>query len=151
MKFYWDHAKTHNFWREILAGTSRNSSLELFLGIDVMKISQIYRTPMPKCNFNNFIETIRRHGWSPVNLLHIFRAPFLRITMEGYSWMSLWPFLKVFNLQFCLIPHIRFLLLLVFGDQNKVSMFAIKSLPNANIDKYWLEIHSILEMNMLKR
>ena len=134
-----------------ISGTFRNSFLELFLGIEVMKTSQTYRTPVPKCNFNNFIETTFQHGYSPVNLLHIFRAPFLRTTMEGYSWMSLWPFLKVFNLQFCLIPHIRFLLLLIFGDQNKVSMFAIKSLPNTNIDKYWLEIHWIFEMNMLKR
>ena len=134
-----------------ISGTFRNSFLELFLGIEVMKTSQTYRTPVPKCNFNNFIETTLQHEYSPVNLLHIFRAPFLRTTMEGYSWMSLWPFLKVFNLQFCLIPHIRFLLLLIFGDQNKVSMFAIKSLPNTNIDKYWLEIHWIFEMNMLKR
>ena len=44
---------------------------------------------MPKCDFNkvakhpcrsaiskNFIEIALRHGWSPVNLLHIFRATF---------------------------------------------------------------------------
>ena len=39
---------------------------------------------MPKCDFNkfasNFIEIALRHGCSPVNLLHIFRAPFLKNT-----------------------------------------------------------------------
>ena len=38
---------------------------------------QIYRgTPMPKCNFGNFIEITLRYGYSPVNLLHIFRTHF---------------------------------------------------------------------------
>ena len=31
----------------------------------------------------NFIEITLRHGCSPVNLLHIFRAAFLSIPMEG--------------------------------------------------------------------
>ena len=39
---------------------------------------------MSKCDFNkvafNFIETTLRHGCSPVNLLHIFRTPFLNKT-----------------------------------------------------------------------
>ena len=73
-------------------------------------MQQIYRrTPMPKCDFNNlhtvmislarqdenwfmpyctvgalvqsnFIEITPRHGYSPVNLLHIFRTPFLKYT-----------------------------------------------------------------------
>ena len=58
-------------------------------------LQQIYRrTPMPKCNFNKvvieieiFIEIALRHGCSPVNLLHIFRTPFLKNT-------SGWLFLK---------------------------------------------------------
>ena len=38
-------------------------------------IQQIFRrTPMP----SNFIEITLRHECSPVNLLHIFRAPFLK-------------------------------------------------------------------------
>ena len=48
---------------------------------------QIYwRTPMPKCDFNNvallcyFIEIALRHGCSPVNLLRIFKTPFLKNT-----------------------------------------------------------------------
>ena len=36
---------------------------------------------MPKCDFNillcNFFEITLQHGCSPVNLLHIFRTPFL--------------------------------------------------------------------------
>ena len=39
---------------------------------------------MAKCDFNkaacNFIEITLRHGCSPVNLLHIFRAPFPKNT-----------------------------------------------------------------------
>ena len=39
-------------------------------------MQQIYRrTPMPKCDFSNFIEIALRHGCSPVNLLYIFRPP----------------------------------------------------------------------------
>ena len=44
---------------------------------------------MPRCDFNkvallcNFIEIALRHGCSPVNLLHIFRTPFLRNTSKG--------------------------------------------------------------------
>ena len=46
---------------------------------------EIYRTPMPKCYFNkivkqfcNFIEIASLHRCYPVNLLHIFRAPFYK-------------------------------------------------------------------------
>ena len=39
---------------------------------------------MPKCDFNkvasNFIEITLQHTYSPVNLLHIFRTPFLKNT-----------------------------------------------------------------------
>ena len=44
-------------------------------------MQQIYRrTPMPKCDLLcNFIEITLRHGCSPVNLLYIFRTPFLKI------------------------------------------------------------------------
>ena len=40
----------------------------------------------------NFIEIILRHGCSPVNLLHIFRTPFLKNTSE-------WLLLKVNSFQ----------------------------------------------------
>ena len=47
------------------------------------KMQQIYRkTPMPKCDFNKVAKQIywnRTLAWcSPVNLLHIFRTPFLK-------------------------------------------------------------------------
>ena len=46
-------------------------------------IQQIYRRiPMPKCDFNK-IEIARRHGSSPENLLHIFRAPLPNNTYRG--------------------------------------------------------------------
>ena len=49
-------------------------------------MQQVYRrTPMLKCDFNKVIEITFRHGCSPVNLLHIFRTPFSRIT----SWWLL--------------------------------------------------------------
>ena len=50
-------------------------------------MQQIYRrTLTPKCDFSkvalqsNFVEITVRHGFSPVNLLHIFRIPFTRNT-----------------------------------------------------------------------
>ena len=44
---------------------------------------QIYRRKsIPKCDFN-FIEITLRHGSSPVNLLHIFKAPFSKNTSGG--------------------------------------------------------------------
>ena len=44
---------------------------------------------------SNFIEITLRHGCSPVNLLHIFRTPFLRNTSE---WLLLTS--AVWNLNF---------------------------------------------------
>ena len=38
---------------------------------------------MSKCDFNKFIEITLRHGYSPVNLLHIFKTPFLKDTSGG--------------------------------------------------------------------
>ena len=53
----------------------RSSHQEVFLG---KGIQQIYRrTPMSKCDFN---KVTKRHGCSPVSLLHIFRALFPRNT-----------------------------------------------------------------------
>ena len=44
-------------------------------------IQQIYRrTPMPKCHHAH---ARLRDGCSPVNLLHIFRIPFLRTPLVG--------------------------------------------------------------------
>ena len=42
---------------------------------------------MPKCDFNKiaktFIEITLRHGYSRVNLLHIFRTPFPKKSSGG--------------------------------------------------------------------
>ena len=41
-------------------------------------LQQIYRrTHQPKYDFNKVAETALRHGFSPVNLMHIFRTRFL--------------------------------------------------------------------------
>ena len=56
-------------------------------------MQQIYRrTPMPKCNF---IELAPRHGCSPVNLLHIFKTPFLRNT---FGWLLPYFLLSMYKL-----------------------------------------------------
>ena len=46
------------------------------------------RSPMPKCDFNkvaycSLTEIALRHGCSPINLLHMFRAPFYKNTYRG--------------------------------------------------------------------
>ena len=60
---------------------------------------QIYwKTAMPKCDFNkchfNFIEITLRHGCSPVNLLHNFRAPFLKNTSGRLPLTKWWVLLS---------------------------------------------------------
>ena len=61
----------------------RNVQNQSFIGVLIKRCSEnmqqiCWRTPMPKCDFNkvqrNFIEITLRHGYSPVNLLHIFRT-----------------------------------------------------------------------------
>ena len=62
--------------------TCRSSRPEVFLGKGVLKIRSKYTGEQP-CRsaisiklLCNFIEITLWHGCSPVNLLHIFRAPF---------------------------------------------------------------------------
>ena len=60
-------------------------------------MQQIYRrTPTPKCDFNcNFIQITLRYGFSPANLLHIFRTPFPRNT---FGWLLLFPlFIEIYG------------------------------------------------------
>ena len=74
----------------IIHACCRSSPPTVFLGKGVLKIWS-RRTPMPKCDFNkvfnkvdcNFIEIALRYGFSPVNLLRIFRTPFPMNTSEG--------------------------------------------------------------------
>ena len=64
----------------------RSSRPKLFLKKDVLKISSKFTGEHPCQNAiliklqSNLIETTLRHGCSPVNLLHIFRTPFLKDT-----------------------------------------------------------------------
>ena len=64
----------------------RSSHLEVFLRKDVLKICSKFTGEHP-CRSaisvklqSNFIEIAFRHGYSPLNLLHIFRTPFPRNT-----------------------------------------------------------------------
>ena len=67
----------------------RSSPSEVFLGKGVLKICSKLTGEHP-CRSTtsikllcNFIEVALRHGCSSVNLLHIFRTPFLKNTSEG--------------------------------------------------------------------
>ena len=57
---------------------------------------------MPKCNFNKvayqLIETTLRHGCSHVNLLHVFRTPFLKNTT---GWLLLLVVLDEDHVKIC--------------------------------------------------
>ena len=64
----------------------RSSHAELFSGRGVLKICSKFTREHP-CRSaisvklqSNFIEIVLRHGCSPINLLHFFRAPFLKNT-----------------------------------------------------------------------
>ena len=64
----------------------RSSRPEVFLIKGVLKICSKFigehpcRSVISKRLQSNFVEVTLRHGCSPVNLLHIFRAPFLKNT-----------------------------------------------------------------------
>ena len=65
--------------------TFRSSRPEVFLGKGVLKICSKFtehpcRSVISIKLLWNFIEVARRHGCSPVNLLHIFRTPFPKNT-----------------------------------------------------------------------
>ena len=52
-------------------------------------MQQIYRrTPIPKCDFNKVASQFW-HDCSPVNLLRIFRTPFLKTPLDGCFWIVL--------------------------------------------------------------
>ena len=71
----------------------RSSRPEEFLGNSVLKICSEFTGEHPCRSVisikmqSNFIEIALRHGCSPVNLLHIFRTPFLiTIPLDGCFW-----------------------------------------------------------------
>ena len=59
---------------------------------------------MLTCDFNkfdlNFIEIVLRHGYYSVNLLHIFRTLFARLSMRGCFWLGYCQ-LPVFQFSSC--------------------------------------------------
>ena len=57
---------------------------------------------MPKCDFN---KVALRHGYSPVNLLHIFRTPFTKntsgrplLSFERFSLKHSTAFVKIYEM-----------------------------------------------------
>ena len=73
----------------------RTSHPELFLVKGVLKTCRKFtgehacRRVTSKMLHSNFIEIALRHGCSPVNLLHIFRAPFPNLwTAASEFWLS---------------------------------------------------------------
>ena len=69
---------------------NRSSCQEVFLGKVIFKYAANLQEnthveiAKPKLQ-SNFIEIALRHGWSPVNLLHIFRTTFPRNTCVAAS------------------------------------------------------------------
>ena len=70
----------------IITAVARSSCPEVFLRKGVLKIcskftgEHPYRIVISIKLLSNFIEITFQHGCSPVNLLHIFRTPFLKDT-----------------------------------------------------------------------
>ena len=77
--------------RKVQKTLFRSSPPEVILRKCSENRQEIYRrTPVPKCDINkvaklqsNLIEIALWHGWSPVNLMHIFRTPFLKNISGG--------------------------------------------------------------------
>ena len=73
------------FWHHELC---RSSDPEVFLGKGVLKICSKFTGEHPRRNvisiklLCNFIDIKLRHGCSPVNLLHVFKTPFLKNTSD---------------------------------------------------------------------
>ena len=105
--------------------TSRSTHPEAFLGKGVLKICSKFTIELPCQNAisikleSNVIEITLWHGFSAVNLLHIFRTTFLKNTS---GWLlpktaiktpepHQWRLSSVFIVNFEHIPHI----FLVFG------------------------------------
>ena len=78
--FCHNHSKTF-----LITSSSRNRRAEVFCEKDVLKNFAKF-TGKQLCQslfFNNFIEITVQHGYSPVNLLYIFRALFPKKTYGG--------------------------------------------------------------------
>ena len=93
-----------NSIRVIKNSSFRSSHPEMFLGKGALKICSKFTGEQP-CRsaisvklLCNFIEIVLRHGCSPGNLLHVFRAPFLNNTSE---WLLLifWSTFSIYAVQ----------------------------------------------------
>ena len=78
-------------------GVARSSRSEVFLKQGILKISSKFTGDHPCRNAiliklqSNFIEITLRHGCFPVNLLHVFRTPFLK---NASGRLLLWSYLQ---------------------------------------------------------
>ena len=76
--------KWHKIFKHFELKRDIRSRPEEFLRKGVLKICSQFtgehpcRSPISKKLQSNFIEITLRHGCSPVNLLHVFRTPFLK-------------------------------------------------------------------------
>ena len=104
---------------------SRSSHPKVLLGKGVLKICSKFTGEHPCQNAisiklqNNFIEIALWHGCSPVNLLYIFRTPFLKTTSE---WLLL---------EFCLTVVVNPVSLIYDGCLAIVEHLASKSVLSA--------------------
>ena len=109
---------------------SRSSHPEVFLGKGVLKICCKFSEEHPCWSaitiklFCNFIEITLRHECSPVNLLHIFKTPFLKNTS---GWLLLYIMQTLF------LPWREPWWELIF-------LFFIKKYWVANLTIFWLLI-----------
>ena len=101
-------SKDHYFWVSYFQ-VFRSSIQEVFLSKGVLKICSKFTGEHPCYSAisitlqNNFIKSTRWHGCSPVNLLHIFRAPFPKNTSEWLLLKAVFT-LKTFNCFHCKAP-----------------------------------------------
>ena len=76
------HRKPHSFHMAFNLVRKQSSRGVLRKGYSEYMQQILGRTPMPKCDFRkvacNFIEITLRHGYSPENLVHVFRTPFFK-------------------------------------------------------------------------
>ena len=76
-------------YQEGIVQIFKSSHPEVFLGKGVLKICSNFTAEYPCLSvisiklLCNSIEIALRHGYSPVNLLQIFKTPFLKNTSEG--------------------------------------------------------------------
>ena len=96
-----------------MADSFRSGRSEVFLRKGVLVICSKFTGDQP-CRsvisvkvLCNFIKIALRHGCSPVNLLHVFRTPFLKST-SGRLHLDLNKFKKILNSKkFSQVRHIR--------------------------------------------